>query len=108
RRARAGPGVVRPGGAGVFLGFGMSMVMAHAPVILPAVLRIQLPYHPMLWAPLTALHTGMVVRSAGVCTDNAPLWQAGGVATIISILLLALSAAALAVRAGLTRKVVTP
>ena len=93
---------------GVFLGFGMSMVMAHAPVILPAVLRIQLPYHPVLWAPLTALHTGMVVRSAGVCTDNAPLWQAGGVATIISILLLALSAAALAVRAGLTRKVVTP
>src|SRR5699024_5529387 len=76
----------------VFRGFGMSVLMAHAPVILPAVLRMQLPYHPVLWAPLTVLHTGMVVLSAGLLSDTAPLWQAGGVATIISILLLAVSA----------------
>src|SRR5690606_34554771 len=30
----------------VFLGFVMSMIMAHAPVILPAVLRVPLPYRP--------------------------------------------------------------
>jgi hypothetical protein len=31
-----------------FLGFAMSMVMAHAPVIPPAVLRRPLPYHAAL------------------------------------------------------------
>ena len=30
----------------VFLGFTLSMIMAHAPVILPAVLRRPLPYRP--------------------------------------------------------------
>ena len=33
---------------GVFLGFAMSMVMGHAPIILPAVIRRPLPYHPVL------------------------------------------------------------
>ena len=36
----------------VFLGFTMSMIMAHAPVILPAVLRRPLPYHPVLIVPI--------------------------------------------------------
>ena len=35
----------------VFLGFTLSMIMAHAPVILPAVLRRPLPYHPAMIAP---------------------------------------------------------
>ncbi|MGJ3560865.1 hypothetical protein ACR6C2_30325 [Streptomyces sp. INA 01156] len=35
----------------VFLGFVISMIMAHAPVILPAVLRRPLPYRPVLAVP---------------------------------------------------------
>ena len=35
----------------VFLGFTMSMIMAHAPVILPAVTRIALPFHLAMYAP---------------------------------------------------------
>lgn len=35
----------------VFLGFTMSMIFVHAPVILPAVLRRPLPYHPVLYGP---------------------------------------------------------
>ncbi|MGH3507648.1 MAG: hypothetical protein ACRDO2_10640, partial [Nocardioidaceae bacterium] len=39
----------------VFLGFTMSMIMAHAPVILPAVTRIALPFHPAMYAPVLLL-----------------------------------------------------
>lgn len=71
----------------VFLGFAMSMVMAHAPVILPSVLRVRLPYHPVLWLPLVALHLTLVVRVSGSLT-SAPWYQAGAVGTIVAMLLL--------------------
>jgi hypothetical protein len=46
----------------VFIGFVFSMVFGHAPVILPAVLRVRFPYHPVLYAPLAVLHASLVVR----------------------------------------------
>ena len=49
----------------IFLGFVMSMVLAHAPVILPAVLRRPVPYRPLLWAPLVVLHAALLVRVVG-------------------------------------------
>jgi hypothetical protein len=47
----------------IFVGFVFSMVFGHAPVILPAVLRVKLPYHPALYAPLALLHGSLVVRA---------------------------------------------
>jgi hypothetical protein len=49
----------------VFVGFAMSMVLAHAPVILPAVLRRPLPYRAVLWLPLALLHAGLLLRVGG-------------------------------------------
>jgi hypothetical protein len=46
----------------IFIGFVFSMVFGHAPVILPAVLRVKLPYHPALYAPLVLLHLSLGVR----------------------------------------------
>lgn len=46
----------------VFVGFAFSMVFGHAPVILPALLRVRFPYHPVLYAPLGVLHASLVVR----------------------------------------------
>lgn len=46
----------------IFVGFVFSMVFGHAPVILPAVLRVKLPYHPALYAPLALLHASLAVR----------------------------------------------
>ena len=46
----------------VFLGFTLSMIMAHAPVILPAVLRRPLPYHPAMIAPAALLHGSLALR----------------------------------------------
>lgn len=83
---------------GVFLGFGVSMVMAHAPVILPAVLGRPLPYRPVLWLPLVLLHAGLAVRFTGALAGVTALWQVGGVATVIAMLAFVVTAATLVVR----------
>jgi hypothetical protein len=46
----------------LFLGFVISMVMGHAPIILPAVLRIDLPYHRTAWIPFALLHVSVAAR----------------------------------------------
>jgi hypothetical protein len=72
----------------VFLGFVLSMVMAHAPVILPAVLRRPLPYRPVMYGPALLLHASLVVRVVlGDARGLAPAWQVGGLLNIVSVLL---------------------
>ncbi|MFG1851750.1 hypothetical protein ACGFJT_07915 [Actinomadura geliboluensis] len=84
----------RPGGGAydaalhaVFLGFVMSMVFGHAPVILPAVLRIRLPYHPVLYAPLVLLHASLLLRVGGDLAGSSAARTAGGVLGEVSLLL---------------------
>ena len=62
----------------VFLGFVISMVMGHAPIILPAVLRVTLPHHAWAWAPLGLLHASVALR---VVADLAGSTWWRGVAT---------------------------
>lgn len=49
----------------VFFGFAMSMVLGHAPVILPAVLRVRLPHHRRDYAVLALLHVSLALRIVG-------------------------------------------
>lgn len=49
----------------VFLGFTLSMIMAHAPVILPAVLGRPFPYRPVLAGPVVLLHASLLLRVLG-------------------------------------------
>ena len=44
------------------IGFILSMVMGHAPVILPAVTRIRLEFTPAFYLPLALLHASLLVR----------------------------------------------
>jgi hypothetical protein len=71
----------------VFLGFVISMVFGHAPVILPAVLRIRLPYHPILYAPLALLHASLLVRVVGDLAGISPARTVGGVLGEVALLL---------------------
>lgn len=77
-----------------FLGYAISMVIAHAPVILPAVLTIKLPYRPVLWAPLVVLHGGLLIRVTGnlLGAGNPFVYQLGSVLTIIAVLLFVVTA----------------
>lgn len=71
----------------VFLGFTVSMIMAHAPVILPAVLRIRLPYHPAMYVPVLVLHTTLLLRVAVGDARGLPgVVQVGGVGNIVALL----------------------
>ncbi len=74
----------------VFLGFGLSMIMAHAPLILPAVLRRPLPYRAAMWAPLVLLHVSLVVRVVGDLAGDGPgavaAVRVGGVGNVVAVL----------------------
>jgi hypothetical protein len=83
----------------VFLGFTISMIMAHAPVILPAVLRRPLPYHPVLLVPLALLHLSLAVRLwVGDALGVPAAWQVGGVLNIVALLLFVVLAALVSAR----------
>lgn len=84
----------------VFVGFTMSMILAHAPVILPAVLGRPLPYHRLLWVPAGLLHGSLLVR-IGIGDARALVggWQLGGALGVAALLLFVLTAAALTLRA---------
>jgi hypothetical protein len=72
----------------VFLGFTISMIMAHAPVILPAVLRRPLPYHPALLVPAVLLHVAIGIRLwLGDALGLHTAWQVGGVLNVTALLL---------------------
>jgi hypothetical protein len=72
----------------VFLGFTLSMIMAHAPIILPAVLRRPMPYHPAMLVPAVVLQLSLVLRLwAGDALGVRLAWQAGGVGNITALLL---------------------
>ncbi|MFD6326845.1 hypothetical protein ACFWOL_29220, partial [Streptomyces sp. NPDC058442] len=85
----------------VFLGFVISMIMAHAPVILPAVLRRPLPYRPVLAVPAWLLHLSLALRVLlGDLRDSTSVWRVGGVLNIVAVLLFVGTAAALSLTAG--------
>ena len=92
----------------VFLGFTLSMIMAHAPVILPTVLRRPLPYSPLLAVPPVLLHGSLVLRLwLGDAHGVVGAWRWGGVLNIAAVLLFVLLAAgsvALAARRARCRR----
>ncbi|HET7385707.1 MAG TPA: hypothetical protein VFJ19_03480 [Nocardioidaceae bacterium] len=89
----------------VFLGFTISMIIAHAPVILPAVLRRPLPYHPAMWLAAVLLHASLAVRLwLGDARQLDGTRQVGGVLNEVALLgFLAVAAWFSARRAGGSR-----
>jgi hypothetical protein len=72
----------------VFLGFVMSMVFAHAPVIVPAVLGISLPYRQAFYLHVGVLHVSLVLRILGDLIDSLGRWRVwGGLLNAVALLL---------------------
>lgn len=71
----------------VFLGFVFSMVIGHAPIIFPAVMRVKIPYHLAFYIPLAALHGSLLARVAGDLGGQWPLRQWAGLANAVALLL---------------------
>lgn len=82
----------------VGVGFALSMVLAHAPIILPAVLRRPFPYRPVLYVATAGLQVALLLRVAGDFRSATQLWQVGGMLTVVAILAFAVMSATLVAR----------
>jgi hypothetical protein len=84
------------------LGFVASMMMAHAPVILPALTRVRLRFGAVFYMPLAALHASLVVRIGLGATD--PLERGIGAAlNALALILFATTLVASAIAWRLAR-----
>lgn len=70
----------------IFLGFVMSMIFAHAPVIFPAVLGKALPYRPAFYLHLALLHLSLALRVTGDLADWLAGRQWGGMLNVFALL----------------------
>ena len=74
-----------------FLGFVFSMVFGHAPIIVPAILRVTLPYRAWFYLPLVVLHASLAERVAGDLLLMPALRERGAVGNAIAIALFILT-----------------
>lgn len=71
----------------LFLGFIISMVFGHAPVIIPSVLRVPMPYSRASVMVLALLHIGLIVRIVGGDILGVPGGLlTGGVLNVLALL----------------------
>lgn len=65
----------------------IAMVFGHAPVILPSVTRLRLPYRRRFYVHLGLLHAGLLLRIVvGDGLGSIAAWQAGGVLDVVALL----------------------
>jgi hypothetical protein len=52
----------------------------------PAVLRVKIPWHPLVYLPLVLLHASLAWRVAGSLIDSLSLTSQGGMANALALL----------------------
>lgn len=77
----------------VFLGFVMSMIFGHAPIIFPAVLGVSMKFRRTFYVHLTLLHATLALRVAGDLTDGLPGRDWGGLLNAVTILIFLINTA---------------
>ena len=80
------------------LGFVFSMVFGHAPIIVPAVMRVPVPYHWTFYVPLALLHASLVVRLAGDALGDLAWMRAGSLGNAFALAAFVASTIAAVVR----------
>ena len=84
----------------IFLGFVMGMVFAHAPIIVPAVFHVAVPYRSRFYWHFLLLHISLLLRIiGGDLAANRLCWQIGGVLNEVAVLVF-IASTALAVAQG--------
>ena len=71
----------------VFVGFVLSMIFGHAPIIFPAILGVPINFHPAFYIHLVLLHLSLILRVGGDLMGWWPgrLW--GGLLNEVAIIL---------------------
>ncbi|MCB0202529.1 MAG: hypothetical protein KDI03_20860 [Anaerolineae bacterium] len=71
----------------LFVGFVISMIFAHAPIIVPALTGWPLVYSPAFYAPLALLQVSLLLRIVGDATLQMDVRRWGGLLNELAILL---------------------
>jgi hypothetical protein len=69
----------------LFVGHVLSMVLAHAPIVLPAVAKVTFRYRPALFGPLALLHATLVLRVVGDLAGVAALRTWGTIGNVTAL-----------------------
>lgn len=70
----------------VALGFIFTMVIGHAPIIFPAVMRVPIPFSNIFYIPLCLIEFGVALRLCAAFLSSAALREAGAVVNAVAIL----------------------
>ncbi len=71
----------------IFVGFVISMIFGHAPIIFPAILGVPISYRPIFYMHLILLHLSLIIRILGDLTNQFDIRRWGGFLNEIAILL---------------------
>ncbi|HEX6175683.1 MAG TPA: hypothetical protein VF089_16860 [Candidatus Binatia bacterium] len=91
----------------IFLGFVFSMIFAHAPIILPTITGLSLPFQNIFYLHAALLHVSLLLRIVGDLSPSASLQQWAGLLNAGAILLFLVNnvrAVRLGARVGSIRK----
>jgi nitrite reductase (NO-forming) len=77
------------------IGFTMSMVAAHASMIIPSITRRPMTYKPVLWVGWAVMQLGLAVRLLGTTRASTLLWQWGDGISVAGMLAMMVTVAAL-------------
>lgn len=86
----------------IFLGYVMSMVLAHELIVVPAVLRVAMPFTYAFYVPLALLETSLAARVIGDAMQSTAAWQWTGLLNVVALVLFA------AVSVGSARGILRP
>lgn len=70
----------------VFIGFVLSMIFAHAPIIFPAVLGRPLRFTLAFYVHVILLHLSLLLRVGGDIMDSFPAYQWGGMMNVLALM----------------------
>jgi hypothetical protein len=71
----------------IFVGFVISMIFGHAPIIFPAILGTPVHFYKAFHAHFILLHVSLVIRMGGDLAEWVELRKLGGLLNEIAILL---------------------
>ncbi len=68
----------------IAIGFVLSMIFGHAPIILPAVTGLRVRYHAAYYLPLALLHLSVLLRVAADLVESVNLRMISGPVTVLA------------------------
>lgn len=88
-----------------FVGFVLSMILAHAPIIFPGIWGIKItPFHPVMYIWLAGLHASLFIRIYGDMAENFELRKLGGIYNGVFFLLYILTIPVLIIKSKRSKK----